>query len=52
MKKEVESATSCMTKQEVWQSHMDQWKQSKLSQEKYCEQAGINYHTFVYWRGT
>jgi len=34
-----------------WVFHSKQWEASKLSQPDYCEQVGINYATFVYWRG-
>lgn len=36
---------------EIWLQHVQQWQQSNLSQQTYCAQAGINYGTFVYWRG-
>ena len=31
--------------------HIDQWKQSGLSQKSYCEQHGLVLHQFVYWVG-
>ena len=31
--------------------HIDQWKQSGLSQKNYCEQHGLVLHQFVYWVG-
>ncbi len=36
---------------EIWLQHVKQWEQCNLSQQVYCAQAGINYGTFVYWRG-
>ena len=39
------------SKRAYWLSHIENWKSSKLGQESYCTQAGINYSTFVYWRG-
>ena len=35
---------------EHWQTHINQWQSSKLTQQKYCENAEINLSTFVYWR--
>jgi hypothetical protein len=29
--------------------HIEQWKQSGLSQKVYCEQQGVKYHVFHYW---
>jgi hypothetical protein len=31
--------------------HIDQWKQSGLSQKAYCAQYGLVLHQFVYWVG-
>lgn len=36
---------------DYWSTHMKEWEESKLSQEAYCNKAGIKYNTFVYWRG-
>jgi len=30
-------------------AHIEQWKQSGLSQKVYCEQQGVRYHVFHYW---
>src|SRR4051794_14952721 len=30
-------------------AHIDEWKQSGLSQKVYCEQRGVKYHVFHYW---
>src|SRR4051812_32801414 len=29
--------------------HIEQWKQSRLSQKVYCEQQAVKYHVFHYW---
>jgi|SRR4051812_29159747 hypothetical protein len=29
--------------------HIEQWKQSGLSQKLYCEQQAVKYHVFHYW---
>ena len=36
--------------QRYWQHHITSWQTSSLSQAAYCEQAGIDYKRFVYWR--
>ena len=33
-----------------WQSHIDSWKRSGLSQQSYCKQAAISYGSFSKWR--
>ena len=38
-----EQAEQCMF------NHIEQWKQSNLSQKQYCEQYEITYHSFHYW---
>jgi hypothetical protein len=30
-------------------AHIEQWKQSGLSQKVYCEQQTVKYHVFHYW---
>jgi hypothetical protein len=30
-------------------AHIEQWKQSGLSQKRYCEQQAVKYHVFHYW---
>lgn len=39
-----------MTKAEVWQQHIDNWKGSGLSQTVYCKQHKIKQHNMQYWR--
>lgn len=43
--------TNKPSKAEQWATHIERWKESKLSQPEYCKQAGIGYAAFVYWRG-
>lgn len=38
------------TKKQYWSNHIESWKTSELSQEKYCKQHGISYAAFGYWR--
>lgn len=38
-------------KQAFWQSHLEGWRQSRLSQRDYCQQHGLAYTSFGYWRG-
>jgi hypothetical protein len=40
-----------ITKRDYWRGQVERWKESALSQEMYCKEAGINYNTFIYWRG-
>lgn len=44
------NTTPTVNKREYWSLQIEQWKSSKLSQQKFCQQAGINYTTFGYWR--
>lgn len=36
-------------KQAHWQSHLDAWRQSGLSQASYCKQHGLSLSSFGYW---
>ena len=36
---------------EHWSLHIQQWEESKLSQQAYCKRASINLNSFTYWRG-
>ncbi len=38
-------------KQTLWTKRIADWKSSGLSQGVFCEQHGLTYTTFVYWRG-
>jgi len=33
-----------------WTTHIQRWKESHVTQEVYCTQAGISYGSFVHWR--
>lgn len=35
-------------KKGFWKSHSAAWKASDLTQQAYCDQEGISYHSFVY----
>jgi hypothetical protein len=43
--------TSSDDKQSLWSDRIAAWKDSGLSQQKYCDQEHLTYTTFVYWRG-
>jgi hypothetical protein len=34
--------------QGFWKAHSEAWKASELTQQAYCDQAGISYRSFVY----
>ncbi len=34
-----------------WSEQNAQWESSGLGQKKFCEQQGLVYKQFVYWRG-
>jgi hypothetical protein len=51
MMNEAEKSSPATTKRALWRSHVEKWKESRLSQEAYCQATNINYNTFVYWRG-
>ena len=35
---------------DYWRSHVEDWRQSRLSQIAYCEQHGLNIKSFRRWR--
>lgn len=37
------------TKQTYWQTHLDAWGQSGLSQASYCKQHSLSLSSFGYW---
>jgi len=37
-------------KRDFWSAHLKDWKESGLSQCRYCREHGLNIHTFRYWR--
>lgn len=51
MQNKSELTVSNKLSKNIWHEHIKRWESSKLSQQAYCVQAGINYSTFVYWRG-
>jgi hypothetical protein len=38
------------SKQDIWQQHINDWRQSRLSQREYCKQNDISFSSFGYWR--
>ena len=38
------------SKQKLWQRHIDNWRQSGQSQQRYCKSQGLALATFGYWR--
>ena len=38
-------------KQEYWSEQNHLWESSELSQQKFCEQQGLSYRQFIFWRG-
>jgi hypothetical protein len=38
-----------INKREYWQDKIKKWKESNLSQSKFCKQAGIKLSTLGYW---
>lgn len=45
-----ESTTESQTAVEYWQKLSDEWRASGLTQPEFCEQRGISYARFGYWR--
>lgn len=35
---------------EIWQSRIDGWLASGMTQAMFCEAQGISFHAFGYWR--
>ena len=33
-----------------WAGHLQQWQQSQLSGAAFCQQQGLTYHQFIYWK--
>lgn len=33
-----------------WTMHIQRWKESNMTQEAYCTQAGVSYGSFVHWK--
>jgi hypothetical protein len=36
-----------MSRLQFWESHIEAWQHSGLSQTAYCREQGINYHSFT-----
>lgn len=39
-----------MTKSEIWQQHISDWKDSGLTQLEFCKTKNIKTHNFTYWK--
>lgn len=37
-------------KRSFWTTHVQQWRQSELSQSAYCRRHDLDRHRFFYWR--
>ncbi len=33
-----------------WKEHVEAWKCSGVSQNKFCQEHALSYHRFMYWR--
>lgn len=38
------------SKSDIWQQHINDWRQSQLSQKEYCTHNDISFSSFSYWR--
>lgn len=38
-----------LSREILWQRHVDQWRRSGLSKMAYCRQHALAYHQMVYW---
>ena len=43
-------AERTMEKQRIWQSHIEAWKSSGMSQVDYCQANDLSRHRFTYWK--
>lgn len=43
-------ATSNNEKRSYWLNHINQWRESGLSQSKYCGRENISFHSFSWWK--
>ena len=39
-----------MSKAEIWQQHINAWKESELTQGEFCKRQNIKLHNLQYWR--
>jgi hypothetical protein len=42
------SATQALSQQ--WRQHIENWRNSGLSQQAFCRNRNLSYHKFHYWR--
>ena len=42
--------SECIENHGYWREQNNLWESSGLSQKKFCEQTGLSYRRFVYWR--
>lgn len=43
--------SNLIKKKAYWSELNTQWESSGLAQQQFCEQRGLGYRQFVYWRG-
>lgn len=39
-----------VSRTDVWQQHVNAWQQTDQSGAAFCQEQGLVYHQFVYWR--
>lgn len=44
------TATELETLRNTWKQHLQDWKQSGLSQVEYCREQGLKPHQLTYWK--
>jgi hypothetical protein len=42
--------SSHQSKQEYWNQHIEDWKESSLTQTQYCQEQELKLPTFQYWK--
>ena len=45
----METNQKSQNREKYWRHHIEEWKRSGLSQDKYCQQLGLSKYTFGYW---
>jgi hypothetical protein len=48
--KEHYMGTSRIDKKTYWLNHINQWRESGLTQAEYCRKENINYQSFSWWK--
>ena len=43
-------STNTTVLNQTWAAHIEKWRSSGLSAKAFCEQEGLVYHQFGYWR--